>query len=162
VPDKRKAPAATNGLQPTLVYLIGRLDQGVRRELRRLLAPHGLSVPELTVLSVLQRRPDLSNAQLARRALITPQSMNDVVAGLESRGLVKRTVDPSHGRILLTRLTPAGHGMLRRVTPTIETLQAELLEDVPAAERDIVVRGLISVMQRLSEGNQATKPSSRS
>ena len=151
-----------DGLQPTLVYLIGRLDQGVRRQLRQLLAPHGLSVPELTVLSVLQRRPGLSNAQLARRALITPQSMNDVVAGLESRGLVKRTVDPSHGRILLTRLTPAGHGMLRRVTPSINALQAQLLEDIPAAERDVVVRGLISVMQRLREGNQATRPGSRS
>jgi hypothetical protein len=40
------------------------------------------------------------------------------------------------------RSSPAGHGPLRRVDPSVEALQIELLQDVPEAERDAVVRGL--------------------
>jgi DNA-binding MarR family transcriptional regulator len=148
---EKKSPAVGATSPPTLVYLVGRVDRGIRRELQRRLVNHELSIPELTTLSVLQRRPGLSNAQLARRALITPQSMNDVVAGLEQRGLVERRVDPSHNRILQTRLTPAGRGMLRRVTPIVEALQADLLQDVPDEDREVVIQGLVAAMRRLSE-----------
>jgi len=58
--------------RPTLVYVVGRVNQGVRRELRKALSPWRLTVPELTTLSVLRTRPGLSNAQLSRRALTTP------------------------------------------------------------------------------------------
>jgi DNA-binding MarR family transcriptional regulator len=146
----KTASASSQDELPTFVYLIGRVNQGVRRELQRRLAPHELSVAELTALSVLQHRPGLSNAQLARRSLITPQSMNDVVATLEQRGLVERRVDPSHGRILRTRLTRAGRRMLGRTDPIIEGLQAELLQDIPARDRDTVLRGLICATRRLS------------
>ena len=138
---------------PTLVYLVGRVSQGVRRELRRRLEPFGLSVPELTALSVLQRRPGLSNAQLARRSMITPQSMNDVVAALERRGLMERRGDPAHRGILRARLTPAGRRLLRAVEPVVEGLQEEVLADVPEGEREVVVRALLSAMARLSGGD---------
>jgi DNA-binding MarR family transcriptional regulator len=135
---------------PSLVYMIGRINQGIRRELQQRLVRWELSVPELTVLSVLQRRPGLSNAQLARRSMITPQSMNEIVAGLEQRGLVARRADPAHGGILQTRLTPAGRGLLRRVQPTVDELQDKLLAEVPSAEREIVIRGFAAAMRALS------------
>lgn len=136
-------------LGPSLVYVVGRVNQGVRRELRKALAPWELSVPELTALSVLRTRPGLSNAQLARRSLTTPQSMNEVIAALEARGLVARTVDPSHGRILRTRLTPEGEQLLQEVDPVVHALQDEMLSGVPPEHREIVLAGLVSCMQSL-------------
>lgn len=136
----------------TLVYLVGRVNQGVRRELKQRLAAHDLSLPELTVLSVLQRRSGLSNAQLARRSLMTPQSMNVVVAGLAQRAMVERREDPANHRILQTRLTHKGRGMLRRVGPIAQELQDEILQDVPEPEREVVVRGLAAAMRRLASG----------
>jgi len=138
-------------LAPSLVYVVGRVNQGVRRELRKALAPLGLSVPELTALSVLRTRPGLSNAQLARRSLTTPQSMNEVVASLEARGLVARTVDPSHGRILRTELTPEGERLLEAVDPVVDALQDEMLAAVPPEHREIVLEGLIACMRSLRE-----------
>jgi DNA-binding MarR family transcriptional regulator len=76
--------------RPLLSYLIGRLDRAIRNGLNEVLAPYELSIPQFTPLSVLKRRPGLSNAQLARRALILPQSMIQVITGLEARGLVQR------------------------------------------------------------------------
>jgi DNA-binding MarR family transcriptional regulator len=85
--------------EASLIYIVGRVNQGVRREMRARLAPLNLSVQEYTALSVLRARPGLSNAQLARRSLVTPQSMIEILAKLERRGLVKRAVDPEHARI---------------------------------------------------------------
>jgi DNA-binding MarR family transcriptional regulator len=135
--------------RPSLVYVVGRVNQGVRRELRKALSPWGLTVPVLTTLSVLRARPGLSNAQLARRALTTPQSMNEVIAELERRGLVERTVDPSHGRILRAQVTEPGEQLLADVDPVVARLQEEMLAEVPPEHHEVVVEGLVSAMRHL-------------
>jgi DNA-binding MarR family transcriptional regulator len=73
---------------PRVSYLVGRLDRLLRRRLGWALADHGLSLAEYTTLSVLSARTGLSNAQLARRSLITPQSANEVLTRLEERRLL--------------------------------------------------------------------------
>ena len=135
--------------RPSLVYVVGRVNQGVRRELRRALTPWGLTVPELTTLSVLRTRPGLSNAQLSRRALTSPQSTNEVIAELERRALVERSADPAHGRILRAQLTTAGARLLAEIDPVVDRLQEEMLADVPPEHHDILVEGLVSVMRHL-------------
>jgi DNA-binding MarR family transcriptional regulator len=136
---------------PQLVYVVGRVNQGVRRELRKRLLPWDLSVPELTALSVLRTRPGLSSAQLSRRSLTTPQSMSEVVATLERRGLVEREVDPSHGRILRMTLTPSGARLLEEVDPVVTELSDELMAGVPPEHRSIVLDGLVSCMRTLRQ-----------
>ncbi|MCQ9371865.1 MarR family transcriptional regulator, partial [Corynebacterium sp. 35RC1] len=76
-------------------YLIGRTDRIVKRRLGEALAPHGLTVPQFTALSVLHARGSLSNAQLAERSFMSPQSANEVVKAMEARGWVTRTPDPT-------------------------------------------------------------------
>ncbi len=142
--------ARTQG--PSIAYVIGRVDQGVRREMRRRLEPFGLSVPEYTALSILEVVPGLSNAQLARRSLITPPAMLEVLASLERRGLVVRHTDPQHGRIRRAELTEDGTRTLRRSAREIDRLSAQLLDAIPDDERDVVRRGLVAVMDRLTSG----------
>lgn len=146
------AKRGTNGgAEASLVYVVGRVNQGIRKEMRARLADLDLSVPEYTALSVLQARPGLSNAQLARRSLLAPQSMLEVLAKLESRGLVRREVDPAHGRILRAALTPAGRTLLARADPAIEAIQEWLLADVPERDRETVLHGMLSAMHKLSD-----------
>ena len=137
---------------PSLAYVIGRVDQGVRREMRRRLEPFGLSVPEYTALSILDAVPGLSNAQLARRSLITPPAMLEVLASLERRGLVERHNDPAHARIRRAELTDEGTRTLRASSREVDRLSDELLDAVPADDRDAVRRGLVAVMNRLTSG----------
>jgi DNA-binding MarR family transcriptional regulator len=139
------------GSELSLIYVVGRVNQGIRREMRVRLADVGLSVQEYTALSVLRARPGLSNAQLARRSLIAPQSMLEVLAKLEARGLLGRSVDPEHGRILRAALTAKGRRLLERADPAIEGLQEWLLAEVPAADRAAVLNGMVSAMERLSQ-----------
>ena len=112
----RRPPASADGPSvdghPTLLYLVGRMDRVVRRAIDDVVKAHGLSVNQYTTLSVLDHRSGLSNAQLARRSLVSPQSANEVLLTLEQRGLVKRRAHPDHGRILQTRLTAKGRRTL--------------------------------------------------
>lgn len=145
-------PGANREPPPSFVYVVGRVDQGIRREMRTRLAQCGVSVPEYTALSVLGARPGLSNAQLARRSLVTPQSMLEILTRLERRGLVMRERDVRHARILRGTLTRSGHDLLRDADRAIAGLQEQVLADVPQRERAIVIEGMRSVMNRLSGG----------
>ena len=143
-------PRADGEGEASLVYVVGRVNQGIRREMRARFAALDLSVPEYTALSVLRARPGLSNAQLARRSLLAPQSMLEVLAKLESRGLAIRQVDPEHGRILRAALTPKGRALLSEADPAIEAIQEWLLSDVPERNRRIVLGSMLSAMDKLS------------
>jgi DNA-binding MarR family transcriptional regulator len=155
VPDRRKGKRSSpNGrqLDPSLVYVVGRVDQAVRREMRKRLAAWDLSVPEYTTLSVLRRRPGLSNAQLARRTMVTPQSMIQILARLEERELVRREVDPAHKRILRGEVTREGEELLAQADPAVNAIQDEMLRDVPDEQRAAVLDGMVKAMRRLSAG----------
>lgn len=135
----------------SLLYVIGRVNQGIRREMRLRLARWKLSVQEFTTLSVLASRPGLSNAQLARRSLVTPQSMIEILTKLEARGLVRREVDPSHGRILRAELTAAGRTLIGEAVPAIQRIQDGMLERVSARQQETTLVALLAAMDRLSQ-----------
>ncbi|HEY7076988.1 MAG TPA: MarR family transcriptional regulator [Solirubrobacteraceae bacterium] len=140
----------------TLIYMVGRVNQGIRREMTTRLARWSLSVAEYTTLSVLGSRPRLSNAQLARRALVTPQSMIEILARLEDRGLVARSADPDHGRILRAALTAHGREVLDAANPAIDALHEELFAGVPARQRQAAAAAMHAAMANLSRKNQVS------
>jgi DNA-binding MarR family transcriptional regulator len=135
-----------------LSYVVGRLDRVLRRRLTRMLAPFGLSVPQYTALSVLQRRGSLSNAQLARRSLVTPQSMNEVVVALEQRGLIRRDPDPRDLRRAGTELTDEGRRVLAACDAELTRLEDEMLDGIAPADRRRLLSELEGCVQRLGGG----------
>jgi DNA-binding MarR family transcriptional regulator len=141
----------------SLLYVIGRVNQGIRRELRERLGGLSLSVQEFTALSVLASRPGLSNAQLARRALVAPQSMIEILAKLEMRELVSRHADPRQGHILRASLTPAGHALLAAAAPAVQALADELFGELPARDGEAAMQVMTSAMNRLSRRGENTR-----
>jgi DNA-binding MarR family transcriptional regulator len=140
--------------EASLIYIIGRVNHGIRREMRSRLAQWGLSVQEYTTLSVLSARPGLSNAQLSRRALVTPQSMNEIMSKLERRGLVKRAPDPSHGLILRTELTAEGRGLLAEADPAVLAIQEEMMRSIAPRDRQAAERSMLAAMDHLSRDSE--------
>jgi DNA-binding MarR family transcriptional regulator len=145
----------------SMIYMVGRVNQGIRREMRARLAERDLGVAEYTTMSVLAARPQLSNAQLARRALVTPQSMIEILAQLERRGLVERQVDPEHGRILRATLTRKGRDVLMAATPAIEALHDEMFAGVPVGEQRAAMAAMRAAMTNLSHRPDPGAPAKR-
>jgi DNA-binding MarR family transcriptional regulator len=113
-----------------LAYVIGSLDRILRRRMTEALAPLGLTLSQFTAMSVLDARGQASNAQLAERSLITPQSANEVMNAMAARGWITREPDPTHGRIVLLQLTDEGREVLRQCEQAVRTIEAAMLTDI--------------------------------
>ena len=135
-----------------LSYVIARLDRAVRRGIDDVLEPFGLTIPQFTTLSVLARRSGLSNAQLARRAYITPQSMNEVVLQLERRGLLERAPDPAHRRILRASVTAEGRRLLERCEQGVAEMERTMLAALDSDGRERIVHDLAACVHALGAG----------
>src|SRR5580765_1175687 len=101
-PERLEAGAAR------ISYVIARLERAIRTAINERVREHGLTTLQYTTLSVLGRRGGLSNAQLARRSYMTPQSMSEVIEALEAKGLIERNQHPNHRRVLPAKLTATG------------------------------------------------------
>ncbi|MCC8405610.1 MarR family transcriptional regulator [Paraburkholderia sp. MMS20-SJTN17] len=117
---------------PRLTYLIGRLERLLRRELSAALAPLGLTLSQFTALSVLDRRGEASNAQLAEGSFITPQSANEVISVMVSRNWISREPDPNHGRIVVLRLTGEGRDVMRQGMKAVQAVEERMLNGMDA------------------------------
>ena len=132
--------------------MIARLDRAIRRGIEERLAPHDLSVPQYTAMSVLHNRPGLSNAQLARRSFVTPQSMNEVISSLEQAELVEREAAPDHGRILRAQLTTRGDRLYKRIDREIAELEEQMLHELSERERKSFTDAAVSCVHMLGAG----------
>lgn len=128
--------------EPRLSYVIARLDRLIRSRLGVALDPFGLSVPQYTVLSVLGRGGGLSNAQLARRAYVTPQAMHQLLRGLEDRNLVERDAPGGGAQVRPAVLTAQGRALLDRCDSVVDDLEEELFGRLDPADR-LALRSLI-------------------
>jgi DNA-binding MarR family transcriptional regulator len=131
-------------LEPRLSYVVGRLERVLRRRITAVVEPAGLTLPAYTALSVLRAQDGLSNAQLARRSLVTPQSMSEVLALLVGQGYVRRRAEPGHGRVIRNELTKAGSRALDRCDRAVDDVEREMLGDLGAGEvtalREVLIR----------------------
>jgi len=145
-------PDAGEAGVPTLLYLVGRLDRVVRRGIQEAVKEFGLSVNEYSTLSVLAHRHGLSNAQLARRSLVSPQSANEVLLALERKGLVARSAHPAHGRILQTRLTAKGRRVLASCDERVACVEVRMVAGLSVSEQKALRRSLLDCVHALDGG----------
>ena len=152
MPPPRTKTGAARTVTPRLSYVVGRLDRALRREIAALVAPFGLTVPKYTALSILRDRPGLSNAQMARRSYVTPQSMNEVLASLEADGLIVRAPAANHGRVLEVALSDRGNEVLAACDRAVTHMENAMLADLDEAERTELLEALVSCVYRLGAG----------
>jgi DNA-binding MarR family transcriptional regulator len=138
--------------EPRISYVVARLERALRVEINERVRPHGLTTLQYTTLSILGRRGELSNAQLARRAYMTPQSMSEVIDALEKKGLVERTPHPNHRRVFPAALTPKGRKVLETCDAAVDDLEHEMLAELTPHQAKSLRNGLISAVRALHAG----------
>ncbi|MFJ2110495.1 MULTISPECIES: MarR family winged helix-turn-helix transcriptional regulator [unclassified Streptomyces] len=118
-----------------MLYIIKQVELAVRSRMDEVVKPHGITALQYTALTVLRRRAGLSSAQLARNSFVTAQSMADLVAVLEQRGLITRRRDPGNRRALLLGLTDTGEALLAALDEPIGDLEERMLSRLTARQR---------------------------
>ncbi|MDH6121793.1 MarR family transcriptional regulator [Kitasatospora sp. GAS204B] len=116
-------------------YLIKRAQAALNAQMTRALHQHGVTLAQFAALTALAEEPGLSNAELARRAFITPQSMNENLRELEQRTWVTRSHHPTHGRIRQTELTEQGRTTLQACDATVTLIEQRMLAELDPGQR---------------------------
>jgi DNA-binding MarR family transcriptional regulator len=125
-------------------YLVKRVQQGLRRRCDAALKPTGVSMAQYAVLRALAEHPDASAAELARLCFVTRQSLQDVLAGLRTAGLVETLDTPPRGRARSLSLTRRGSRQLKGADDAVSGVQAIMLQGIPPSARrnvaDVLIR----------------------
>ncbi|HEY3777650.1 MAG TPA: MarR family transcriptional regulator [Rhizomicrobium sp.] len=134
---------AKRGQEGYLTHLLRQANASVRLALDRALAKEGMTYPQQAALTMIRAYEAISAADLARLAMLTPQTVNGIVRALEERGAIRKEPDPVHGRILRLVVTEQGRALnmrCRALTAPIErALKAQIAPTQEAALRQWLV-----------------------
>jgi DNA-binding MarR family transcriptional regulator len=152
----RKQSASSSALPPPpgqgkrgedgyLGYLLRQAQGAARLSLERALGELGVTPPQFMVLTMLKAYPGLSGADLARVALLTPQTTGVIIRNLERDGAIQKTPHPVHGRVLQWTLTPRGRALLVKCRRHALALERRLANGMTARELATIRRWLAKI-----------------
>jgi DNA-binding MarR family transcriptional regulator len=142
---------ATSDVAGRLAILTGRINRRIRA------ASGGLSYGSLSALATVQKFGPIRLADLAAQEFISAPSTTRLIAELERRGLVSRTVDPDDGRAFLIESTPAGDLEVVRARQARADLVADMLGDLSPADW-AAVNAALDIIQRSVEREEVPPP----
>lgn len=145
LPDAGEAKRGENGY---FGYLLRQAANGYRYRVEQALSDLQLTQPQFAVMTMLRAYPGNSSADLARLALLTPQTMSVIVANLLKIGFVDRRAHEVHGRIHHLELTERGQEVLRAAKQRVYALEDEMLNDLPKEGEAIIKAWLITVASK--------------
>lgn len=130
-------------------YKLKQTQHALRLEMDEALKALNLTTPQYAVLAQLELRSGISNAQLARNAFITAQTMHGIVSNLEKRDLVSRNSDPKHGRILCTQLTNKGSKVVQQAHEIIRRVELRMTRTLCEDNKKMLEKFLLECFDNL-------------
>jgi len=127
--EVRDAARAMNSFAIHLLRSMGRVD-----------AQSGLTPARLSALSVIHFGGPLPLGRLARAEGVSSPTMSRVVDALCELGLAERRAHDVNGRVTLVAATAAGSRLMKRAADRRAEVIAEALAELPARQRDTLVR----------------------
>jgi DNA-binding MarR family transcriptional regulator len=137
------------GEQGYLAYLLRQAQAATRLTTERALADVGVTSPQFVVLTMLRAYPGLSGADLARVALLTPQTVGVIIRNLERDGAIRNTRHPIHGRVLQWTITRRGAVLLDKCRRHVIAVERRLASGLTTKNRMIVRRWLAGIASDL-------------
>lgn len=139
------------GEQGYLGYLLRQAQAAARLSLERALAEIGVTPPQFVVLTMLRAYPGLSGADLARVAMLTPQTVGVIIRNLERDGAIRKAPHPVHGRMLQWTLTRKGESLLTRCRRHARALERRLAAGLSGNATVTVRRWLAKIATDLQD-----------
>ena len=139
------------GEQGYLAYLLRQAQAATRLTMERSLADLGVTTPQFVVLTMLKAYPGLSGADLARVALLTPQTVGVIIGNLERDGAIRKTPHPIHGRVLQWTLTRRGVALLDKCRRHARAVERRLAAGLSARTQVTVRRWLAKIATDLAQ-----------
>jgi DNA-binding MarR family transcriptional regulator len=134
------------------VYGLRILNHHFSQRFAGALEEHDLTLPQMGIMFDMARIPGVSSAGLARVRRLTPQTMSEIITGLERNGLLERR--PRHGRTLGLYLTPAGTARLAKAGSAAAGIEREMLAGLSAKDQERFRELIFRCVTHLTAGEE--------
>ena len=134
------------------VYGLRILNHHFSQQFAGALEQHELTLPQMGILFDVARIPGVSSAGLARVRRLTPQTMSEIITGLERNGLLERR--PRHGRTLGLYLTPTGTARLAKAGSAAAAIEREMLSGLSAKDQERLRELIFRCVTHLNAGQE--------
>jgi DNA-binding MarR family transcriptional regulator len=131
-----------------LAFVAGRLNRRIRA------AGGGLSHGLLSALATVQKYGPIRLAELSQQEFVSAPSTTRLIAELEKRGLVSRTVDPDDGRAFLIEATSAGEAEVLRARSARAEMVALIMEGLTPEEYAAIEQVLPALERVIAHDDQ--------
>lgn len=114
-----------------------------------------LTPPQSSVLIAVGQYPGISQAEIARLIGFDRATVGQVVRGLATRNLVRRTGSTKDKRNRATELTPRGKRVLLQASPAMARISQRLLSPLNPEQRKLLIDLLSCVVDELNSASRS-------
>ena len=133
--------------EDSITFLLAKVATAHKNFLEKSLNEIGLHSGQSFVLMALWERDGMRQIDLAETLNIAPPTVNKVVTGMISSGLVTRARYEGDARATRVYLTEAGKGVRASVEERWSVLEHRILEDLTETERLILPQLLVKLLE---------------
>lgn len=137
----------TVGISSLLNHVEHELSQRIEQSLR----PLGLTLPQYSTLSFIEMGEALTNADLARRCYVTPQTMNRILQNLLKMKLVKKVSASNHKLKLYFTLTPTATKLVCDAHVIINDIEKKMIRGLGKKDFGVLEQQLKSFLLALKD-----------
>lgn len=132
-------------------YLLKRAQHALRASIDASLHELDVNLGQYAVLEALAdvEGPSISNAALARRCFVKPQTANQLVSALIERGAVEKRDDAFPGRAIGLTMTASGRRLLGKARALVNSVESKMLHGLSTTERERLAHALAQCAEAL-------------
>ena len=143
--------------QRDLMFLLHDVARLIRGHADKRARAHGMTRAQWGILVWLERRPGLSQKELAELLEVEPITVARLIDRLETRAMVERRPDPKDRRIWRLHLLPAAIPMMREIDRQRALLRELATEGLDEATIETMTEALLTMKTTLTHEAHAAR-----
>lgn len=141
---------------PSLGLLIHDAARAVQKRFEARASGHNLSAAQWRLLARLVKAEGAPQARLADLMEIEPISVSRLLDRMEDGGWIERRPDPADRRVRMVFPTARGRQVFAEIKQIASEIYEEALAGLPPGEREVLYRGLRTLIDNLSSDAAST------
>ena len=146
-----------NDFQRDLMFLLHDVARLIRVHADKRARAQGMTRAQWGILVWLERRPGLSQKELAELLEVEPITVARLIDRLETRGMVERRPDPKDRRIWRLHLSAAAYPMLGEIDRQRALLRGLATEGLDEAALETMTEALLTMKTTLTQDQHARR-----
>lgn len=130
-----------------LGLMLRKAANAYKNKMEKLLLEQGITASQFTVLNIVSTFPQCSNADVARMAYLTPQTVNLIVNKLVKMNTVQKSKHPENKLIQLLEITAMGEQLLKQCNELVLTLENELELNLEKNDQTVIRKWLSQIIE---------------